>query len=124
MWFVLMVEQLASADMDISATLIYEQRVIFVRVCYGNMVLDIIDTIQPDLFLFDYSLPAITGIELYDLLHCKKGLKDVPAIIMLEEDEINKLIASQIKRREITSFMKHYSDKALLEIIAAKFGFT
>src|SRR5690349_5852280 len=37
---------------------------------------------KPDLFLIDYSLPHMTGIELYDQLHVQKGLEEVPAIVL------------------------------------------
>jgi len=34
-----------------------------------------------DLFLLDYTLPRMSGIELYDQLHAKKELEAVPAIL-------------------------------------------
>jgi DNA-binding response OmpR family regulator len=37
---------------------------------------------KPDLFLIDYRLPHMNGIELYDRLHARQGLEDVPAIVL------------------------------------------
>jgi CheY-like chemotaxis protein len=37
---------------------------------------------KPDLFLIDYHLPYMNGLELYNKLHIIEGLEEVPAIIM------------------------------------------
>lgn len=37
---------------------------------------------KPDLFLIDYDLPYMNGVELYDRLHTLKGLEEVPAIFL------------------------------------------
>ncbi len=37
---------------------------------------------KPDLFILDYRLPQITGIQLYDQLHALPGLEHVPAILI------------------------------------------
>ncbi len=51
--------------------------------------------IKPLLFLLDYYLPGMNGLELYEQLHAREELKDVPAIILsasLDDhiDEINR----------------------------------
>jgi DNA-binding response OmpR family regulator len=38
--------------------------------------------VKPQLFLLDYWLPDMTGIQLYDRLHVRKELEAVPALIM------------------------------------------
>lgn len=38
--------------------------------------------IKPLLFLLDYYLPGMNGVELYEQLHAREELKDVPAIIL------------------------------------------
>ncbi|QBD79994.1 response regulator [Ktedonosporobacter rubrisoli] len=49
----------------------------------GDEVLRSIDEVksfQPALFLFDYHLPKMNGLELYDQLHTTEGLEHVPAL--------------------------------------------
>src|SRR5215831_13938173 len=38
--------------------------------------------VKPNLFLLDFHLPGIDGIELYDRHHDVKGFQDIPALIM------------------------------------------
>ncbi len=38
--------------------------------------------LKPNLFLLDYQLPRMHGIELYDQLHAMKEFQDIPAIII------------------------------------------
>ena len=45
-------------------------------------VLRVVQEVKPVLFLLDYQLPQMTGIELYDDLHARKELATVPAIVM------------------------------------------
>jgi len=44
--------------------------------------LEIIKHLKPDLFLFDYRLYQMNGIQLYDQLHANKELENIPAIIL------------------------------------------
>ena len=58
-------------------------------------VLQLTRFIKPLLFLLDYYLPGMNGLELYEQLHAREELKDVPAIILsasLDDhiDEINR----------------------------------
>jgi CheY-like chemotaxis protein len=49
--------------------------------------------LKPRLFLLDYNLPYMNGIELYDHLHSIKELRDIPAILIsarLPTDEAQK----------------------------------
>jgi DNA-binding NtrC family response regulator len=45
-------------------------------------VLRAVQEVKPALFLLDYQLPQMTGIELYDDLHARTELATVPAIVM------------------------------------------
>ncbi|HZO74153.1 MAG TPA: response regulator [Ktedonobacteraceae bacterium] len=59
----------------------------------GIQALNVARSIKPCLFITDYWLPNINGLELYDLLQATKELVDTPTIIMsayLPEQEINK----------------------------------
>jgi DNA-binding response OmpR family regulator len=48
----------------------------------GRAALHFTQHVKPQLFLLDYSLPDMTGIQLYDRLHVRKELEAVPALIM------------------------------------------
>ena len=48
----------------------------------GFEALRVTHDIKPSLFLLDYRLPKMSGVELYDQLHAREGLETVPAIIL------------------------------------------
>jgi CheY-like chemotaxis protein len=48
----------------------------------GFQALKIVKSIKPNLFVLDYQLPNMNGIELYDHLHATEGLEKVPALFM------------------------------------------
>ncbi|TMB82652.1 MAG: response regulator, partial [Chloroflexi bacterium] len=47
----------------------------------GYQALKMVHDLKPNLFLIDYGLPRMNGLELYDQLHATKELEDVPALI-------------------------------------------
>lgn len=57
----------------------------------GLQAIKAVSNIKPSLFILDYQLPRMNGIELYDHLHATKGLEDVPAI----------MISARLPRKEI-----------------------
>src|SRR5438445_13324205 len=59
----------------------------------GFQALKAVASIKPSLFILDYQLPRMNGIELYDKLHTTKGLEEIPAIVIsarLPKHEIEK----------------------------------
>src|SRR5215471_5138858 len=48
----------------------------------GPDALQIVTQLGPRLFILDYRLPQMNGLELYDRLHTILGLENVPAIII------------------------------------------
>ncbi len=59
----------------------------------GFQALEAVRRLKPNLFLLDYHLPSMNGIELYDRLHTVEGLEHVPAIMIsasLPTDELQK----------------------------------
>ncbi|HMH09516.1 MAG TPA: response regulator [Candidatus Nitrosopolaris rasttigaisensis] len=44
--------------------------------------LNIVDQFKPDLFILDYMLPHMDGLELYNRLHTIKGLEKIPALFI------------------------------------------
>ena len=59
----------------------------------GFQALKTVSQIKPNLFILDYHLPRMNGIELYDRLHAITELENVPAIMIsarLPKQEIEK----------------------------------
>jgi len=48
----------------------------------GPGALDAAETLKPHLFILDYHLPRMTGIELHDRLHAIEDLAQVPTIMI------------------------------------------
>ncbi len=48
----------------------------------GFEALKFVENLTPNLFILDYQLPRMNGIELYDKLHAMDKLTNVPAIMM------------------------------------------
>lgn len=67
----------------------------------GFQALNAVNNIRPGLFILDYQLPRMNGIELYDQLHTMTGLEEVPAIIMSA-----RLPKNEIEKRRLTGMSK------------------
>jgi CheY-like chemotaxis protein len=86
-------------------------------VANGFAALRAVSDIKPNLFLLDYQLPRMNGIELYDQLHAQKGLEDVPAIMMSAS-----LPKHAIGKRQIINIDKPIELEALLHAIQSLLG--
>ena len=78
----------------------------------GYQALNVVQKIKPCLFITDYCLPYMNGIELYDQLHSSKVLEGVPAIIISAappEDEVRK--------RQLVSLNKPFELDDLLRTV-------
>jgi CheY-like chemotaxis protein len=64
-------------------------------------------SVKPLLFLLDFRLPTMTGLELNDVLHKQRGLKNVPAII-ITAFQLNKEIERRLQERNITKLEKPF----------------
>ena len=69
---------------------------------------------KPDLFLIDYSLPHMNGIELYDHLHVLQGLEEVPAILL---SAMRGRWQQELQDRHLIGLEKPFALHALLELI-------
>ena len=78
----------------------------------GSKALETVKTIKPNLFVLDYLLPRMNGIDLYDRLHATKELEDIPAIMMSAN-----LPASEARKRKITCLKKPFELDELLQTI-------
>ena len=71
----------------------------------SRRALEVIKHLKPQLFILDYRLPGMDGIELYDQLHAITGLEHIPAIILtacVEECE------NAIEARKLIAFRKPF----------------
>jgi len=69
----------------------------------SNAALKLVRHFTPCLFVLDYGLPGMNGIELYDRLHLNLELAPIPASLITG----NRLIPQQqIRQRQLIAFMK------------------
>ena len=78
----------------------------------GLEALSLVKSIKPDLFVLDYQLPSMNGIELYDHLHTIKELENVPALFMSAN-----LPTGELKKRRVYYIKKPFELEELLETI-------
>src|SRR2546421_2836510 len=67
----------------------------------GFQALKTVASIKPSLFILDYQLPRMNGIELYDQLHATKGLEEIPAIVISA-----RLPTKEMQKRKILAMSK------------------
>ena len=79
----------------------------------SERALEVVKHIKPDLFLLDYHLSSMNGIELYDRLHATEGLEAIPAIIM-SASLPQELLDKEIKQRHLTALPSPHELHALL----------
>ena len=67
---------------------------------------------KPDLFIVDYRLTGMNGLELYDLLHAIPGLEAIPALLVTAVKL--ETLRPEIEKRQITAFEKPFDLDAFL----------
>jgi CheY-like chemotaxis protein len=90
---ILLVEDDASIGEVLSQAITQETSYMAVLVSDAFEALKTIKGIKPNLFILDYHLPRMNGIELYDRLHAMPELAETPAIMMsarLPQQELEK----------------------------------
>jgi len=75
--------------------------------------LEVVGLLKPNLFILDYLLPGIDGLELSDRLHAIKGFESVPTIML----SVNPPARQELERRHITLLKKPFELDALLGTI-------
>ena len=75
--------------------------------------LELVDVIKPDLFMLDYRLPGINGLELFDRLHAIKGLEAVPALMF----SANAPPQKALEDRHIPFLLKPFDLDDLLQVV-------
>jgi CheY-like chemotaxis protein len=81
----------------------------------SERALEMVGHIKANLFILDYLLPLVNGIELYDRLHALEGLQAVPAIL-ITANNIERL-QEDIQSRGMLSLAKPFDLDILLETI-------
>ena len=78
----------------------------------GFQALKMVRSLNPDLFVLDYQLPGMNGIELYDQLHATDGLEDIPALFISAN-----LPVEALEKRGVYSLNKPVELDELLQTI-------
>ena len=69
----------------------------------SNAALKLVRYFTPDLFILDYVLPGMNGIELYDHLHINIELAPIPAILITANRQVPQ---QKLQQRQLVTFMK------------------
>ncbi len=78
----------------------------------GLQALQLVNSVKPALVITDYRLPNMDGIELYDRLHARQDLADMPTIIMSAY-----LPVEEVKKRKLVSLEKPFELDELISTI-------
>ena len=84
-----------------------------VLLTHSLQALQVVRRIKPDLFILNYHLPQINGVELYDRLHAIKELKHVPAIMVAAD-----FPEQEVRQRKIVGLKKPSDMNELLDAIS------
>ena len=83
--------------------------------------LEVVKHIRPNLFLLDYRLRCLNGVELYDQLHLTSGLETIPAIIMsasLPREQLE----NEIKQRQLVALPNPHNLDDLVQTLEQVFA--
>ena len=80
----------------------------------SNDAFKLVRHFTPCLFILDYGLPDMNGIELYDRFHLNRELAPIPAILITANRHIAQL---QIRQRQLITFMKPFELDSFLDTI-------
>ncbi len=78
----------------------------------GFEALRIVGRFKPHLFVLDYRLPGMNGIELYDRLHATDGLENVPALFVSAG-----IPSRELEKRHLRSIDKPFELDQLLQTV-------
>ena len=80
----------------------------------SHAALKLVRHFTPCLFILDYGLPGMNGIELYDHPHLNRELEPIPAILITANRHIPQ---QQIRQRQLITFMKPFELDSFLDTI-------
>jgi CheY-like chemotaxis protein len=78
----------------------------------GPQALELVRGVKPQLFLIDYWLPGMNGLELYDQLHSQVEFRAIPAILMSANAPVQEL-----QKRDLYYLKKPFELEELLQVI-------
>ncbi len=81
-------------------------------VATGREALNVAKEVKPQLFILDYMLPGMNGLELYDRLHSMEEVADTP-VIMISAN----LPTKELQKRKIIGIPKPFGLDELLNTI-------
>ena len=113
---ILVVEDTPVVSMLVTHTILHSTTYFVISVQSCSEALEVTLYIKPDLFLLDYFLPIMNGIELYDQLHARHALSDVPAAILITLTEQSQ-VHEQIEQRGLYFMEKPVQFPAFLHLI-------
>lgn len=90
-----------------------------VLVSEAAQALSLVEHLTPELFLLDYHLPGLTGMELYDRLRMQNGLEHVPTILMSADQQACELAIDR-GMRYLRKPFKLAALFALMDVLLAK----
>ncbi len=80
----------------------------------SHAALKLVRHFTPCLFILDYGLPGMNGIELYDRLHLNRELAPIPAILITANRQVPQ---QKLQQRQLVTFMKPLELNAFLATI-------
>jgi DNA-binding response OmpR family regulator len=80
----------------------------------SNAALKLVRHFTPCLFILDYGLPDMSGIELYDRLHLNRALAPIPTILITANRQ---LPPQQLHQRQLIAFRKPFELDVFLATI-------
>jgi len=80
----------------------------------GHAALKLVRHFTPCLFILDYGLPGMNGIELYDRLHVHHELAPIPVVLITANRNIPQ---EELRQRQLIAFMKPLELDAFLATI-------
>lgn len=83
------------------------------HVADGARALDTVASVKPDLFILDYQLPGMNGIELHDRLHEIKALEKIPTLVI----SANVPPRKEMQQRQIAFLKKPFDLNDLFKFI-------
>lgn len=84
----------------------------------GKQALQAITVHTPHLFILDYGLPDMTGLELHDQLHNFEHLKDTPTLLMSAQTPP----MQEVRQRQITFLPKPFNLTDFLHAVGTCLG--
>ena len=78
----------------------------------GPQALEMVKTLAPDLFVLDYQLPHMNGLELADRLRATEALKHIPILLMSAN-----IPKQELEKRHLPFLAKPFELEELFETI-------